>query len=427
MASSSTNPNPITALDDEDSLVHDFDHISIHSSTDTDAFCLIFKLLSPKPAKPSWIEKAMTEAWTLRFPCQISEYHSGLFLASFQCDGDRRRVLEEQPWHFDKFLMVFTHPDVSPTPTPDSVRYTPFWIQVHRIPFGRKSPQLAQFIADEIGDLLEIFPLSLVENFGPYLRIRVLFDITKPLRRGMTIRFRGISEPRWVSFKYEGLPNFCYFCGLLDHTYNKCSKYLLRCDNFPNPLLEYKDTLRATSSSPHKKNPFQLSNSTPFEEFFPRLHPTPDAQDLQQAVDQFLHVDSPHSSPVSSSSTGIPPNTATTHATPLFPVRPSAPIITDSISVSTHIDKSKGKAPMIVPTTRTTRKDSGLVINVSCPPCNATTPLVVFTARPDAHIGGSMRSMLKRARATALEDAVVPSMSEDDPSAGAATRPRREQ
>ncbi|KAF4362200.1 hypothetical protein G4B88_009480 [Cannabis sativa] len=171
----------------------------------------------------------------------------------------------------------------------------------------------------------------------------------------------------------------------------------------PNPISalddedKYKDTLRAASSSPHKKNPFQLSNSTPFEEFFPRLHPTPDAQDLQQAVDQFLHVDSPHSSPVSSSPFGIPPNTATTHATPSVPVRPTAPIISDSISVSTHIDKSKGKAPMIAPSSRTTRKDSGLVINVSCPPGNATTPPVVKPTfvRQEAHIGGSMRSMLK--------------------------------
>uniref|UniRef100_A0A803QGM3 Reverse transcriptase domain-containing protein n=1 Tax=Cannabis sativa TaxID=3483 RepID=A0A803QGM3_CANSA len=369
MASSSSNPNPITALDDEHSLVHDFDHISIHSSTDADSFCLFFKLLSPKSAKPSWIEKAMSEAWTLRFPCQISEYHSGLFLASFQCDGDRRRILEEQPWHFDKFLMI----------------------QVHRIPFGRKSPQLAQFIADDIGDLLEIYPLSLMENFGPYLRIRVLLDITKPLRRGMTIRFRGISKPRWVSFKYESLPNFCYFCGLVDHTYNKCSKYLLRCDNFPHPpLLEYKDILRATPSSPHKKNPFQLSNSTPFEEFFPRTHPTSDAQDLQQAVDQFLHVDSPQSSPNPRISTQSPqpaspfsssPATQITsgHAIPSFSVRFSAPIITDSVSISTHTDKGKGKAPMISPPTNPppSRGDKGLVINDSCPPPIAATSLLL--------------------------------------------------
>uniref|UniRef100_A0A803PZ99 Reverse transcriptase domain-containing protein n=1 Tax=Cannabis sativa TaxID=3483 RepID=A0A803PZ99_CANSA len=251
MASSSRNPIPLTALDDEESLVHDFDHISLHSPTDSNS------------VKPSWIEKAMIEAWTLRFSVQISEYHSGLFLASFQCHGDCRCVLEEQPWHFDKFLMA------------------------HRILFGRKSPQLAQFIADEIGELIEIFPLSLLENFGPYLRLRVLFDITKPLRRGMTIRFRGINDPKWVSFKYESLPNFCYFCGLVDHTYNKCTKYLLRCDNFPvPPALEYKESLRATTSAQHKRNPFELSNSIPYEEYFPRIRT--DDQSLQQDVDQFL-------------------------------------------------------------------------------------------------------------------------------------------
>ncbi|KAF4384289.1 hypothetical protein F8388_010502 [Cannabis sativa] len=151
---------------------------------------------------------------------------------------------------------------------------------------------------------------------------------------------------------------------------------------------EYKDTLCATPSSPHKKNPFQLSNSTPFEEFFPRLHPTPDSQDLQQAVDQFLHVDSPQSRPnprsstqspqfVSSSATDQSNNTAITHAMPYFPVRSTAPIITDSISVSTTIDKGKGKAPMFVPTTRPSRKESGHVINVSCPPPTAAIPSVV--------------------------------------------------
>ncbi|KAF4356523.1 hypothetical protein G4B88_001071 [Cannabis sativa] len=38
MASSSRNPTPLTALDDEESLIHDFDHISIHSPTDSNSF-----------------------------------------------------------------------------------------------------------------------------------------------------------------------------------------------------------------------------------------------------------------------------------------------------------------------------------------------------------------------------------------------------
>ncbi|KAF4388884.1 hypothetical protein G4B88_012643 [Cannabis sativa] len=167
------------------------------------------------------------------------------------------------------------------------------------------------------------------------------------------------------------------------------------------------DTLRATPSSPHKKNSFQLSNSTPFEEFFPRLHPTSDAQDLQQAVDQFLHVDSPQSSPnprlstqspqlVSSPSTRSASYTANTHAMPSFSVRPSAPIITDSISVSTNIDKGKGKAPMFAPTTNPSRSrgESGLVINASCPPLTAAIPSIV---RPTF-----MRQLVNREKSSIL-------------------------
>ncbi|KAF4350111.1 hypothetical protein G4B88_002236 [Cannabis sativa] len=265
MASSSTTPNLLTPLSEEESLIHDFDHISISSSSDPNAFCLIFKLLSPRTAKPAWIEKAMSEAWTLRFPTKISEYHSGLFLATFQCDGDRRRVLEEQPWHFDKFLIVFTHPDVSPTPTRESIRYTPFWIQAHRIPFGRRSLQLAQFIADELGDLIEIYPLSLLENS------------------------------------------------------------------------EYTDSLRAPAQSHLKKNPFDISNATPFEELFPP--PASPAHSLQHAVDQFLRVHSPPRTTTIVTSTCLSPNSA-----PPQPTHPAIPTPIMTTSTISHTAKGKGIA-----------------------------------------------------------------------------------
>ncbi|KAF4404311.1 hypothetical protein G4B88_014767 [Cannabis sativa] len=190
------------------------------------------------------------------------------------------------------------------------------------------------------------------------------------------------SSRRLFFSRYYSLLPLSIFAYLYALSISACTPVSIPAEN---PLtLTYHIVMASSSTNP---NPITALDDEDSLEFFPRLHPTPDAQDLEQAVDQFLHVDSPHSSPnpristhsaqvVSSSSTEPPPNTATTHATPLFPVRPSAPIITDSISVSTNIDKSKGKAPMIVPTTRTSRKDSGLVINDSCPPCNATIPSV---------------------------------------------------
>ena len=46
--------------------------------------------------------------------------------------------------------------------------------------------------------------------------MRVQIDATKKLIRGKRITIEG-SESRWVQFKYERLPNFCYHCGLLNH------------------------------------------------------------------------------------------------------------------------------------------------------------------------------------------------------------------
>ncbi|KAF4377104.1 hypothetical protein F8388_017508 [Cannabis sativa] len=111
------------------------------------------------------------------------------------------------------------------------------------------------------------------------------------------------------------------------------------------------ETLRATTQPNHKRNPFEISNSTPLEAFFPRN--SANDQSLQQAVDQFLRMDIPttgfnspvssapplshstvtlmHTNPVSSEST--PPFTKTTIPPPIM-----------TTSVITHTDKGKGIA-----------------------------------------------------------------------------------
>uniref|UniRef100_A0A803QGF5 Reverse transcriptase domain-containing protein n=1 Tax=Cannabis sativa TaxID=3483 RepID=A0A803QGF5_CANSA len=188
MTSSSHNPPNTLQLTHEENLIHDFDHVSLHSGDTNTSYCLVFKILTTKSPKSLWIEKAMREAWTLRFPVEITDYHSRLFLATFQCEGDRRRVLKDQPWHFDKCLMIFTNLEGLNTLSIDQLRYVPIWVQANNTPFSQKFLQLAQFIADELGDLIEIHPLSLLESFDPYLRLCVLLDVTKPLCRGPTTK-----------------------------------------------------------------------------------------------------------------------------------------------------------------------------------------------------------------------------------------------
>ncbi|KAF4401838.1 hypothetical protein G4B88_013125 [Cannabis sativa] len=117
---------------------------------------------------------------------------------------------------------------------------------------------------------------------------------------------------------------------------------------------KYRDTLRASAQSHFKKNPFEISNATPFEELFPRSS-SPD-HSLQHAVNQFLRVHSPpRTTTITTSNTAIP----TSPPSQTLPSTIPPPIMTTS--TITHIAKGKGIALRISSPPRT--RPIGLVIN----------------------------------------------------------------
>uniref|UniRef100_A0A803QNQ6 Reverse transcriptase domain-containing protein n=1 Tax=Cannabis sativa TaxID=3483 RepID=A0A803QNQ6_CANSA len=414
-----------TQLTPEEALVHDFDHVSLHPEPQTHSYCLVVKILSPKTLKIDWIQKAMNEAWVARCPFTFSEYHSGLFLVQFGCEGDRRRVMEGQPWHFDRSLMIFAIPDGFDTILPSQLRYIPLWVQVHFIPFGSRSYGLAQFVADAIGDLIEVHLISLYDSVTPFMRVRVLLDTTKPLHRGMNVRFRKLSLTKWLKFLYEGIQNYCYHCGKLDHTFNKCDKFLHHCDHNPfPPSLSYKDVLRAPAKSIYKKSIFELSNSIPFEEQ-PSLTNL-DHHNSQDQTNSFLVTTVPTTFPATvASSTFIHrttdpyPNVTHPHQPQtvnptLHCTLPTLPIMTTTTLPTT----SKGKAPMYPQPSQVSLNSPPLSsLNINDPPTAPSSTRKRSFARQTCQVGSSVRSMLKRARASHADFAVVPSMSDNEETA----------
>lgn len=62
-----------------------------------------------------------------------------------------------------------------------------------------------------------------------YMRIRVLLDDRKPLKRRMKIKKEG-GDWSWISFKYERITTFCFYCGILEHSEFFCEKFLDQAD-----------------------------------------------------------------------------------------------------------------------------------------------------------------------------------------------------
>ena len=61
-----------------------------------------------------------------------------------------------------------------------------------------KSSALGKMLGEGIGDFIEVDDKSVDEGWGPYLRIRVSIDVSKPLLRGKMIELSQAANGFWV-------------------------------------------------------------------------------------------------------------------------------------------------------------------------------------------------------------------------------------
>ena len=84
-----------------------------------------------------------------------------------------------------------------------------------------RTKKIGWTIGSSLGSILDVVVSESGVQWGKCLRVMVHIDITKCLVRGKNITIEG-GESKWVIFKYERLPNFCYKCGLLNHALKEC-------------------------------------------------------------------------------------------------------------------------------------------------------------------------------------------------------------
>ena len=78
-----------------------------------------------------------------------------------------------------------------------------------------------------------------------FLRVCVALPISKPLRRGGFITDSdGVRT--WVKFKYERLPIFCHFYGLLGHDLRHCASHYVVEKNGGDVEYQYGDRLKVS-------------------------------------------------------------------------------------------------------------------------------------------------------------------------------------
>ncbi|PPD89486.1 hypothetical protein GOBAR_DD13579 [Gossypium barbadense] len=99
----------------------------------------------------------------------------------------------------------------------------PLWIRIYNIPMEQMDRQVAIDVGKAIGEVVAIDWRDRDQGWTDHIRIRVRIDVLKPLRR--VVHFVGSKGSKTIcTIKYERLPAFCYICGLIGHTTQKCNR-----------------------------------------------------------------------------------------------------------------------------------------------------------------------------------------------------------
>ena len=145
-------------------------------------------------------------------------------LFEFDLEVDVEKVLQGEPWSFDRHLVILQRFDCCKSIKELEFRVCAFWVQIHDLPFKFKNPEMAEFISEAIGPIIKSND-PVETKGGTFMHVRVKVDITRPLCQGRKISF-GEEAEGWVAFQYVRLPNICFWCGMLLHDDKDCEVWL---------------------------------------------------------------------------------------------------------------------------------------------------------------------------------------------------------
>uniref|UniRef100_A0A803NNF9 CCHC-type domain-containing protein n=1 Tax=Cannabis sativa TaxID=3483 RepID=A0A803NNF9_CANSA len=392
-------------LSEKERAVHSFTDTNLSLGNHTPKHFLVVRCLS-NALNPKTFIKKMGDFWSnkCRFPVEVSEMHSDLFLLTIGCAGDKIRILNGEPWHYFNKLILLHSPKQLHNVSKDDFSKAQFWVQAYRLPFLSKSRALAMKVGKWIGDYVDVYEDSVREGWGSYIRIRVLIDISHPLMRGKLVTLPKVRDEHWLEFRHENLPIFCFHCGRIGHPFEKCHFFMELVDSGIDPDLPFGPSMMG-DKLPNSAIPITNHYQTRMINLPPHPSPLTDAESSNHSLHQTEAIPellSPFPTFFQSlSSTMLTSTTDCINAYSTSLSSLSNPSVTTNIFATYPPPNipipppSKGLNPIFCDATTTSVKDKGKAILIEEVAQHGNTSSKTFKMQVDP---GNFRSVLKRCR-----------------------------
>ena len=126
------------------------------------------------------IGRTFKPLWRAKKEFKVREVGDHIVLFVFELESDAERVLANEPWTFDKHVVLLQRFDGSVP-----ARYLRFtnlkiWVQIHGLPMRMLDLEIAIELGETLGKVTPCENSSELVG-GDFLRVHVEIDVSKPL------------------------------------------------------------------------------------------------------------------------------------------------------------------------------------------------------------------------------------------------------
>ncbi|KAM0917308.1 hypothetical protein ACQ4PT_009593 [Festuca glaucescens] len=166
----------------------------------------------------------MRNIWKVRRTLETNQYADKHFVIEFSEEGDLEHVICGGLWRYKDDAVLVRKVKEGEDPETAQFDAVPIWVQYKGIPFYLLTKALARDLGRRTGEFICIDNNARGDICDKILRARVLMPLGRPLLRGIPIEDEFTDEEVMVSLRYERLPTFCLFCGLIGHNKQNCDR-----------------------------------------------------------------------------------------------------------------------------------------------------------------------------------------------------------
>ncbi|XP_024009554.1 uncharacterized protein LOC112084588 [Eutrema salsugineum] len=170
---------------EEEEVPFDLPDTPAYCSSDKNEFSLIGRLLNPECQKMANLILDLPRKWQKYDRVRGVALSRERFQFFFKYEHDLNEILDKGVHTFNEWALATERWEEQPSS--ESLQFVPIWVQIRNIPINHYTEEAITALGDLVGLVTEIaFDPTKAQN-KEFVRVKVKFDVSKPLRQSKVI------------------------------------------------------------------------------------------------------------------------------------------------------------------------------------------------------------------------------------------------